>query len=695
MKKYNLSGIDIIIYDNGKFVIDHNGSFENYRPSDFYDSTRANLSLCIDGHQPLIITKDGFAFEGAEQCGNSLYLKYSHSDAGIAVNIKLESIAGVIVQQNSITNTGKEIVNLTSLPSAFIDFVAHSAETPWYKKDIKLNLCHSKWQGEGQWRSYTPSELGLNPATNGSWESDFYRFGTIGSWSTNDFYPIVIAEDKTDGKTWFMETEGAHSWQIKISYHGGYKSPGLALEASSCEETVGDWHYILKPGEEYTTERAFYGVVAGGFEEAVKVLNDFKRADSMFKCKEIPLVFNDYMDCIWNSQNPELVLPLIDAASEAGCEYFCVDGGWTCNEAGDGLGDWIPKAEVYKDIDLKYIADKIKEKGMIPGIWFEFDACFDNAKLVSEDVNNVLCRYGKPAGATYRYFYNFKSERVCSYLAERVKFVYDMGYRYIKNDYNWSIGTGCTNNYDGDSPAEGLIENINAFYEFIDSLYEKFPGLIMENCGSGALREDNKTLRRFSLQSTSDQEIYLNNPSIAMGSEAIIPPEKAGLWVYPYPTSAEVKEKFKLTEAYVNDRKDGKETAFNIITGLMGAMYLSGRIDLCDEVNFELIKKGTEIFKEIRKYIPQSRPIYPTGMHKMNDNEIASFGLLSENRLMLAVWNISPEKKEKHIDLSKYADKLVVKQTFSHNEPDFKIMENKIDVTLDGKSAAWFELENL
>lgn len=285
-----------------------------------------------------------------------------------------------------------------------------------------------------------------------------------------------------------METEGAYSWQIKLSCHGGYKSTGLAMEASSCEENVGGWHYILNSGKKYTTERAFYGVVDGGFEEDVKVLNDFKRADSMVECKQIPLVFNDYMDCIWSAQTPELVLPLIDAAANAGCEYFCIDGGWTCNEAGTGLGDWIPKPEVYKEKDLKFIADTIKEKGMIPGIWFEFDTCFDNAKLISEDINNVLLRYGKPVGLGKRYFYNFKSERVRTYLTERVEFVYNMGYRYIKNDYNLSTGTGCTNNYDGDSPAEGLIENTNAFYDFIDSLYAKFPGLIMENCGSGALR---------------------------------------------------------------------------------------------------------------------------------------------------------------------------------------------------------------
>lgn len=29
MTKYNLKGIDIVVYDNGKFVIDNDGFFEN------------------------------------------------------------------------------------------------------------------------------------------------------------------------------------------------------------------------------------------------------------------------------------------------------------------------------------------------------------------------------------------------------------------------------------------------------------------------------------------------------------------------------------------------------------------------------------------------------------------------------------------------------------------------------------------
>lgn len=178
-----------------------------------------------------------------------------------------------------------------------------------------------------------------------------------------------------------------------------------------------------------------------------------------------------------------------------------------------------------------------------------------------------------------------------------------------------------------------------------------------------------------------------------MGSEAIMPPEKAGLWVYPYPANAEVKEKFELTDKYVTERGDGKETAFNIVTGLMGAMYLSGRIDLCDDVNFSLIKRGTEIFKEIRQYIPQSQPIYPTGMHRINEKGIATLGLLSKSRLMLAVWNTSPEKKEKRIDLSKYADELIVKRAYTHNELKYNVTKTTLTAELDGKSAVWFEIE--
>lgn len=149
MKKYSLNGIDIVVYDSGKFVIDNDGFFEDYTPSTYYERTRANFNICVDGHgdwrQPQL-TENGIVFKGAEQCGNSLRLKYFCGE-GINIVVRLENVAGVIVQQNTVTNTSNEKTNLTSLSSAFVEYIGHSPNAPWYEKDIKINLCHSKWQG--------------------------------------------------------------------------------------------------------------------------------------------------------------------------------------------------------------------------------------------------------------------------------------------------------------------------------------------------------------------------------------------------------------------------------------------------------------------------------------------------------------------------------------------------------------------
>ena len=301
-------------------------------------------------------------------------------------------------------------------------------------------------------------------------------------------------------------------------------------------------------------------------------------------------------------------------------------------------------------------------------------------------------RYDETVGRN-RAFFNFKSQKVRDYLFERVKYLYDMGFRFIKNDYNQSTGIGCTNNGSGQSPAEGLIQNVNAFYGFIDSLYKNFPDLIIENCGSGAMRADNKILRRGMLQSVSDQELYFNNPSVMMGSMALMPPEKAGIWAYPYPVMFGNTDECLKSEEYIRRMADGYETSFNMITSMFGAIYLSGRIDLCDEYNFLLIKNAVELYKEIRINIPRSRPIYPLGMHLLNERGGAAFGLLSDRKLLLGVWNVNNKKAETiEINLSGYVNKNMSLRRVYPDINDFKyeINETVINVELPAENSAMF-----
>jgi alpha-galactosidase len=102
------------------------------------------------------------------------------------------------------------------------------------------------------------------------------------------------------------------------------------------------------------------------------------------------------------------------------------------------------------------------------------------------------------------------------------------------------------------------------------------------------------------------------------------------------------------------ERADGKETAFNTVSTLMGVFYQSGRIDVADEKNLSLVKEGIEIYKRVRKYHAESRPVYPTGLCNINERKVASFGLLSSERLLLAVWNICESESEISLDLTKY-----------------------------------------
>jgi len=699
MKLYKHNDMYLTVYDNGRFVIHLN---KQDRVDCENISNRPNFEVNIGGTPWLVLYESGFALDKVTECAQGLEIGYICEEEKLYVSVILEFVPGtnIIVQQNKIKNYGDKACKLTRFSSCFLEHIAGEAGESWYDNDgLYVYICHSKWMGEGQWRKYKPTDLGLCPGSIHGAEKASYRVNSIGSWSTGEFYPMVIVEDKKHGRVWYTEIEGSHNWLIELDAYGGYNNPSFSVWASGCDEENGGWYYDLKPGETYTAPRAFYGVAAGGFEEAAANMNAFKRQDSLIQFKQgiPPLIFNDYMDCIWGNQRPEAIIPLIEKAAQVGCEVFCIDGGWCENIYAEGksgeYGDWQPKKEYYKVITLQQLAEKIQEKGMIPGIWMELETCTRTAHGYTLDENAVLRRYDTEIVGRGTLFYNFSSENVKAYLLEKVRALYDMGFRYIKNDYNHSTGIGCTNNYPGDSSAEGLIQNHRNFLLFIDKLYEEFPDLMIENCGSGGLRSDNSMLRHFALQSTSDQEEYENNPSILMGSAAIMPPEKAAIWVYPYPTTWTNFRNFTPDEGYIESMKDGLQTTFNMVTGLMGNMLLSGRIDMCDDYNLQLIKEGVDIYKDSRKDFTVCRPVYPNGLHKINSKETVSFGLLTENILRLAVWNVNTgADSEITLELSRWLsmDSKLVRTYPPIKELTYDLNGTELTVKLPKKNSALY-----
>jgi hypothetical protein len=93
-----------------------------------------------------------------------------------------------------------------------------------------------------------------------------------------------------------------------------------------------------------------------------------------------------------------------------------------------------------------------------------------------------------------------------------------------------------------------------------------------------------------------------------------------------------------------------------MVNGMMGAMYLSGRICYADELNKKLISDAIAIYKDNRAILAGSVPVYPTGLSHMSDCGHTSLGLLNKEagKLLLAVWQTRTEDTDVAVDLTPY-----------------------------------------
>lgn len=599
---------------------------------------------------------------------HKITFRYRHGELGLVVIVEMQFIPGsaVIRQFTTVVNESDEPITLTHLSSVCMEGVTAGGVLPWYdSRKFRLYYCVQTWQGEGQWRIGGFEELGLYPTSVHPCSSGIH-FSSVGSWSTGRYLPMAVLEDLETGSVWYFQIETSTNWHFEIGYRNSWTDTngGVFIHLDGADERFGGWTKELLPGEKFTAVPAAIGCCKGTFDDAIRQLTKYRR--EVLKPKDAwigpsPLVFNDYMNCLWANPTRDKLVPLINAAAEVGAEAFCIDAGWFKPGGGmERLGDWEPCDELFGNKGLQGILEYIRTKGMIPGLWLEMEVCSEHSELAKKPDSWFLRRNGKRVHAQGRLFLNFANPDVRGHVLNVIDRLVEMGVGYIKNDYNACIGNG--DDTIGTSAADGLLTHMRCFYEFIDEVRERYPELILENCGSGGMRADYGVLSHFHLQSTSDQEFYHKNPSVIVGALAGILPEQAGIWVYPYPLPFNDRERPELLQSpeYQISMADGEQTIFNMVNGLCGNMYLSGHIEVADELNTKLIKEGVALYKKERKHIHEAYPIWPIGFTRINDvKSWASVGLVShdEARILLAVWRLENDADCCEIPLSKWRGK--------------------------------------
>lgn len=496
---------------------------------------------------------------------------------------------------------------------------------------MRLHLAHNGWQSELQWRSYKLPELGMSHLMDRG--SKRVSCSNTGSWSAAEHIPMAVLQNEEAGTSLFWQIEHNGSWHWEIIE----QSDLLTVLISGPTEHDNHWWLKLAPGEEFVSVPLAIGSVEGGFEESIGQLTAYRRLirrpneDNRL----LRVIFNDYMNCLWGAPTTAKLLPLIDAAAEVGCEYFCIDAGWYApGEWWDGVGEWLPSEERFPE-GIKYVLDYIRGKGLIPGLWLELEVMGINSpKLAETDDSWFFMRHGKRVKDRSRYQLDYRNPKVIAHADEVIRrLVEDYGVGYIKMDYNINAGIGTESG--ADSYGDGLLQHNRAYLSWLDKTFAKYPSLVIENCSSGGMRMDYAMLSRHSIQSTSDQEDYVKYAAIAASSPAALTPEQSAIWSYP------------LREG------DDEEVIFNMVNALLLRVHQSGHLAELSPRRRELVKEALDYYKTIRGDISSAMPFWPIGL-PTQQNDWISYGLRHEDRIYLAVWRIKGSSSAVKLPLARW-----------------------------------------
>ncbi len=551
--------------------------------------------------------------------GRKLEIVTKDEETGLLVTSHFQFYDGISVLHvwTEAENRGANKQTLTFLSTFCLNGIEKEGTLSADDK-LRIGIPHNSWQREMQWKFYSPPDLGICQVQEGVQirSSKAIRVSNTGNWSTKEYLPMGSVENTETGNALLWQIEHNGSWHWEISDQTGH----LYLLLSGPTENESHWFLHLEPGERFISVPA--AVALGrGFEGAAGEMTRYRRLirRSNKDNERLGVIFNDYMNCLWADPTLEKELPLIQAAREAGCEYYCIDAGWYSEgDWWDNVGEWQPSRVRFPG-GIKEVMDLIRANGMIPGLWLEIEVMGIHcamAETVPEDW--FFTRHHKRVYDRSRYQLDFRNPQVRAY-ADRVidRLVGDYGAGYIKMDYNIEPGIG-TELY-ADSPGSGLLEHERAYLSWLDSVFSRYPELIIENCSSGGLRMDYAMLARHSIQSTSDQEDYRHFATIAANAPAALTPEQAAVWSYPLAGG------------------DAEETVFNMVNAILLRIHQSGNLAGLDKLRRALVEQGIACHKRLRADICRALPFWPLGLSSFGDSWVC-MGLKTDERAYVALW---------------------------------------------------------
>jgi alpha-galactosidase len=479
----------------------------------------------------------------------------------------------------SVRNAGKKSVTLEMISSFSL-----GGMTPYTHDDAPNRLLvhryRSTWSAEGRLETQGIEDLQLERSWIGHGIS-CERFGQVGSMPVRGFFPFVALEDREPGVLWGAQLACPGSWQMEVFR----KDDFVALSGGQADREFGHWFKTLKAGETYDTPVATIGCIKGDIDQLAQRLSSAQER-SLTKLpkieNELPIVVNEWCTS-WGNPTQENLLALAKRLHGTPAKYLVIDDGWA-ERPGGGIqqnGDWIINRKAFPD-GLAATCQALRDHGLIPGIWFEFEVCNPGSKAF-DLTDHHLQRDGRVLQVGGRRYWDFRDPFTSDYLTQKlIHLLRDNGFGYLKVDYNETIGFGV----DGaESPGEGLRQHLEGVQKFFRKLREEIPDLVIENCSSGGHRLEPSMMALCAMGSFSDAHETREIPIIAANLHRLILPRQSQVW------------------AVLRKNDTAQRLAYSLAATFLGRMCLSGEVHDLSPAQWKLTVSAMELYRRVYSII--------------------------------------------------------------------------------------------
>ena len=443
---------------------------------------------------------------------------------------------------------------------------------------LYMHRFRSTWSSEGRHDCTSLEDMQLESSWIGNCAAS-ERFGQVGTMPVRGFFPFIAVEDRSKSVFWGAQLAWAGSWQMEI-YR---KNDAASISGGLGDREFAHWTKNITSGESFTTPVATIATVYGDIDAICQRLTSAhkRRIKNIPEVeKDLPIIFNEWCTT-WGNPTEENILTIADRLKPTPTKYLVIDAGWYAQKDSDWMnahGDWIASNELYPN-GLASAANGIRKRGLIPGLWFEFETVGPLSIACKQFDHLFLKRDGLTLISSERRFWDFRNPQVIEHLSKKIiDLIKDCGFGYIKVDYNENIGIGA----DGaESQGEALRQHIQAVHGFFEKIRQQLPQLVIENCSSGGHRLEPSMLALTSMSSFSDAHETKEIPYIAANMHRLILPEQSQIW------------------AVLRGNDTPQCIRYSMAATFLGRMCVSGDILNISEEQFELMKEYQMFYRKV------------------------------------------------------------------------------------------------